>query len=66
MLTDERGITSVPPRCGAIRKDGEPCRGVRLPDSEFCFSHDPRTEPRRVAAQALSLAVRASKTPRDP
>lgn len=35
-------------RCGAIKGDGERCRGVAIEGSEWCYQHDPsRAEERQ-------------------
>lgn len=48
------------PICTGIRKDGSGCRAPALPDSELCWSHDPRQAER--AAQARSHGgVKGSK-----
>lgn len=38
-------------RCAATRKNGQPCNARALPDSQYCFSHDPGRKEQRDAAR---------------
>lgn len=44
------------PTCTATRRDGTPCRAPALPDSELCWSHDPKQA--EAAAVARSNGAR--------
>jgi hypothetical protein len=53
-------------RCTSIRADGTPCRANALPDSAYCFSHDPAVRERRIegnrrGGHARSTARRAAR-----
>lgn len=37
-------------RCGAVKRDGTPCRGQALPSGEFCWAHAPELAEKRKAA----------------
>ena len=42
----------MPVKCSATAKSGEPCASPVLPDSDFCWIHDPASaEARREAAR---------------
>lgn len=56
-------MATEPKRCGANRKDGQPCQAPALPESEYCFAHDPerkadRDEARRRGGQNSSKIIR--------
>jgi hypothetical protein len=35
-------------KCTGITRDGERCKGIAIPDSDYCYAHDPdRAEERR-------------------
>lgn len=38
--------------CKAETKAGEPCRAAAMPESDFCFFHDPEREAERHEAQS--------------
>lgn len=40
------------PTCTGTRRDGQPCAAPRLPESTFCFAHDPANAERARAARA--------------
>jgi hypothetical protein len=42
-----RAENRTPSLCRAVRQDGTPCKALRLPGSEFCFSHQ-KWETRRA------------------
>jgi hypothetical protein len=53
-------------KCAATNLNGAACRAVPLPDSAYCFNHDPdlaerRAENRRKGGRARSNAARAAK-----
>ncbi len=53
-------------RCKATTKSGEPCSARTLPESEWCFAHDPHriidiAEARKKGGQAKSNRARAKK-----
>lgn len=37
--------------CQSLTRAGEPCQSFALPDSRFCFSHDPERAEQRLAAR---------------
>jgi hypothetical protein len=43
--------TSDPKRCSAHRRDGQPCAAAPLPDSAYCFAHDPQRAEQRDQAR---------------
>ena len=52
--------------CTSTRADGQPCTARALPDSMFCFAHDPDVREKRLAGnrrggQAKSNAARAAR-----
>ena len=52
--------------CKAETKAGEPCRAAAMPDSVFCFFHDPeREEERREAQSAGGRNGRLKTLPED-
>lgn len=42
---------SVPKQCESARRDGQRCRAPSLPDSTYCFGHDPRRAAARAAGR---------------
>ena len=47
-------------KCAATRRDGEPCQGNALPDSDYCFAHDPELAEKRHAARSQGGKNRAN------
>lgn len=45
--------------CDALRKDGQPCTAPALPDSPFCFAHDPQRAQDRAEARSKGGRNRA-------
>lgn len=44
-------MPSDPKRCESSRKDGGPCLAPALPDSQFCWAHDPQRAEQRAEAR---------------
>ncbi len=52
--------------CTSTRTDGQPCTARALPESAYCFAHDPAVRQRRIegnrrGGQAKSNAARAAR-----
>jgi hypothetical protein len=50
-------------RCGATKRDGEPCRISVEPGVEFCWAHDPVNRERR---QRITSRAGKSKSNKEP
>ena len=48
--------------CRAVKSDGSRCQAAALPDSDFCFFHDPSRADERRDAQALGGRQNRMKT----
>ena len=46
--------------CTATKRDGRPCTTPTLPDSPYCFAHDPALANQRLAAQRKGGRNRSS------
>jgi hypothetical protein len=51
-----------PVSCKALKKDGSRCRATALPESGFCFFHDPAKAAERHAAQSFGGSQNRMKT----
>lgn len=49
-------------QCKEIKGDGSRCQAAPLPDSDFCFFHDPARAEERKAAQSLGGSQGKTKT----
>jgi hypothetical protein len=47
-------LANASPRCGAKRRDGEPCRGAAMPNGRCRMHGGPSTGPRTVEGLARS------------
>jgi hypothetical protein len=53
---------SINPSCQAVKPDGIRCQAAALPQSEYCFFHDPTRAAERRAAQSFEGSQNRMKT----
>src|SRR3954466_9860006 len=54
ILRERLALANALPRCGARRRDGEPCRGAAMPNGRCRMHGGPSTGPRTVEGLARS------------
>jgi hypothetical protein len=57
-----RQMKSVEQSCTGVKPDGTQCQAAALPDSDFCFFHDPSKKDERREAQAAGGRQNRAKT----
>jgi len=55
-------LNSIKRPCQAKKPDGSSCQAAALPDSEFCFFHDPDRADERQAARSFGGSQNRTKT----